>query len=262
VSGAADASLGPVVEDGLLDRAVRLHQPQAGYRAGSDAVLLAASVPAKAGERVLDPGAGVGAVGLCLARRVPDLAVVGLEWVAELAALGNGNAALNGMADRVRIVTGDIRDAPAEIRTDRFDHVVCNPPFHEDAKSSTSPTRLKAVAHSEGDVPLADWVGFCLRRCRPGGTVTLIHRASRLPDLLMALSGGAGDILICPLWPAVDRPAGRVIVQGRVQRRGPPTLLAGLAMHDADGADTAAARSLLRAGAALDLRAMAARPSP
>ena len=63
-------------EDGLLDRALRLRQPHDGYRAGSDAVLLAAAVPARPGQRVLDLGAGVGAVALCLAHRCAETAVL------------------------------------------------------------------------------------------------------------------------------------------------------------------------------------------
>ena len=252
---------GTVGEDGLLDHAIRLRQPQEGYRAGSDAVLLAAAVPAQAGQQVLDAGAGVGAIGLCLAWRVPGVAVTGLERVTALAELGNANARLNGLDARLQVICGEVERPPAAIRQARFDHVVCNPPFYEEGRASPSPAGLKSLAHLEGEVPLADWIAFCIRRTRPGGTVTLIHRAGRLAELLAGLGDGAGDVLVCPLWPTAGRPARRVIVQARAQRRGPPTLLAGVVLHEADGGDTAAARALLRDGAALDLRAMAS-PQP
>jgi FkbM family methyltransferase len=240
-------------EDGLLDRRIRLRQPKKGYRAGSDAVLLAAAVPARAGERVLDVGAGAGAVALCLAWRCPEATVCALERDAELCALAAANAAANELSARVRVLCGDVAAAPAELRQARFDHVVTNPPFYEAGRVSTSPEPLKHAAHAESEAGLADWLAFCLKRLRPGGSLSVIHRASRLPELLSALHGGAGDIAVLPLWPAAGRPAKRVIVQARAGRRGPARLLSGLVLHDGNGGDTAQARALLREGAALPL---------
>ena len=242
-----------VSEDGLLDRRILLRQPKKGYRAGSDAVLLAAAVPAGPGERVLDVGAGAGAVSLCLAWRCPGAAVTGLERSAAMCDLAVANAAANGLAERVRVLCGDVAAAPTVLRQERFDHVATNPPFHEAGKASASPEALKHAAHTESEVALSDWIAFCLKRVKPGGTLTAIHRASRLPELLAALGRGAGDIAILPLWPAAGRPAKRVIVQARAGRRGPARLLPGLILHDETGADTAQARALLRAGVALPL---------
>ena len=66
-------------EDALLGGRVRLLQLRRGYRVAVDSVLLAASVEASAGARILDLGCGTGAVALCLAARVPGVTVVGLE---------------------------------------------------------------------------------------------------------------------------------------------------------------------------------------
>lgn len=242
-----------LTEDGLLNRRLLLRQPARGYRAGSDAVLLAAAVPAKAGESVLDVGAGVGAVSLCLAWRCPGIELVGLERAAELAALATENAKANGQAARFRVLCGDVAAAPAEIRQRRFDHVVSNPPFYEAGTGSASPEPLKAGAHAEDEVPLADWLAFCLKRLAPGGLLSVIHRASRLPGLLAALDGRAGDIAVLPLWPATGRPAKRVIVQARAGSRAPARLLLGLTLHQADGSDTAQAHAILRDGAALSM---------
>lgn len=239
-------------EDGLLDRRIRLRQPARGYRAGSDAVLLAAAVPARAGQRVLDVGAGAGAVSLCLAWRCAEVEVVGLERSADMAALAAENTVANGLDGRVSTICGDVADPPEAVRRDRFDHVMTNPPFYEADAGTMSPERLKADAHAETAVPLQAWLAFCLKRLKPGGSLTVIHRASRLPAILAALEGRAGDIGILPLWPAAGRPAKRVIVQARAGSRGPARLLPGLVLHDDDG-DTPRARSLLRDGAALSL---------
>ncbi|MDA1099085.1 MAG: methyltransferase [Proteobacteria bacterium] len=242
-----------VTQDGLLDQRVRLTQPRRGYRAGSDAILLAAAVTARPGQTVLDAGAGVGAVSLCLAWRCPDLLIRGLEIQTGLVALAAHNIAANGMSARVRIVAGDIGRPPAEIGRTLFDHTVCNPPFYVHGDASASSNQGKALAHGEGETPLTDWLAFCLRRTAPGGTVTVIHRSDRLAGLLAGLNQGAGDIVVFPLWSRPDRPAKRVIVQARVQGKGPTILHPGLCLHHADGGDTAQAQAVLRQGAPLDL---------
>lgn len=242
-----------ITEDGLLDRRIALRQPRHGYRAGDDAVLLAAALRAKPGQTVLDAGAGVGAVSLCLAWRCHELTVRGLELLPELATLARNNITANGMAERVDIQQGDIRQPPPEIGQEVFDHTACNPPFHVAGRTSTPPDTSKAIAHGEGETPLDDWLAFCLRRTVSGGTVTIIHRSERLGALLSGLRQGAGDIVVFPLWARPDRPAKRVIVQARVGGRGPDVVHPGLCLLDVTGNDSEQARAVLRDGAALDL---------
>ena len=240
-----------LTQDHLLNRRVILSQPKTGYRAGSDAILLAAAVPALAGQTVLDAGAGVGAVALCLASRVENVTVRGLERQVELTELAADNAAANGLADRVNVLCGDIHQPPEEIGRAVFDHTVCNPPFHDVGRASPDPS--KALAHSEGETPLPKWLSFCLSRTRPGGTVTMIHRTSRLPDILAGWKEGAGDVVIIPLWPKAGLPARRIIVQAKVGSKGPMILHHGLQLHQHNGADTDKAQAILRGGMALDL---------
>lgn len=242
-----------LTQDGLLDRRIMITQPRHGYRAGSDAILLAAAVPAGPGQIVMDAGAGVGAVALCLAARCDGVEVCCLELQAELAALGSRNIAANGLGDRVAISVGDIANPPAMIGQKVFDHTVCNPPFYVAGRASTSPDAGKATAHGEGETPLRDWVAFCLRRTVPGGTVTIIHRTARLGDILSGLSDRAGDVVVYPLWPKPGRPAKRVLVQARVGAKGPTAMHPGLCLHHEDGSDTDKARAVLRDGEALDL---------
>ena len=242
-----------LTQDHLLNRRVILSQPKTGYRAGSDAILLAAAVPALAGQTVLDAGAGVGAVALCLASRVENVTVRGLERQVELTELAADNATANGLADRVNFLCGDIHQPPEEIGRAVFDHTVCNPPFHDVGRASPSPDQGKALAHGEGETPLSKWLSFCLRRTRPGGTVTMIHRTTRLHDILAGWKDGAGDVVIIPLWPKAGRPARRIIVQARVGGKGPTVLHPGLQLHQYNGADTEKAQAVLRGGMALDL---------
>lgn len=239
-------------DDRLLDGRVRLQQPAHGYRVAIDPVLLAAAVPAQAGETVLDAGCGTGAAALCLASRVVGATIVGLELHAETAGIARLNVIANALAQRVQITIGDLTRPPAELRQ-AFDHVMSNPPYLPESAGSPPPDAGRRAAHAESH-SLADWLAACLRRLRQGGWLTLIHRADRLPDLLAALHGKAGDVTIWPLWPRADAAARRVLVLARKGSRGPAVLARGLVLHGADGRYTAEAEAVLRGGAAIEAR--------
>jgi len=247
----------------ILSGSVHLIQPIGGYRVAIDPVLMAAAVPAMAGQSVLDAGSGTGAAALCLAWRVPEVAVTGLELQAEMAELAGEGAAATGVADRVRFVTGDILDPPAEVPPDGFDHVMANPPYMEAGRGRTPPDPAKMAATVEGAARLADWVSFCISRAKTRGTVTFVHRADRIEHLLAALAGRVGGLTIFPLWPngtpdgatggAAGQPARRVLVQGRKGTQTPSALAAGLVLHGEDGGYTDAAAAVLEHAGALDL---------
>lgn len=242
-----------VTDDTLLDGRVKLRQPREGYRVAIDPVLLAAAVPAQAGEMVLDVGTGVGAAALCLAWRVPGARVVGLELQRTLGQLASRNIDANGFDDRASVVIGDLQRPPPRLAPTSFQHVMANPPYMEAGRADPSPHAGKATATVEGEADLAAWVRFCLLMAKQHGTVTFIHRADRLDQLLALLSGKVGDIAILPFWPGADKPAGRVIVQARRDSNAPLRLLPGMVLHRPDGGYTAAAESVLRGGAPLVL---------
>src|SRR4030081_3318700 len=89
---------GDFTEDAFLGGQLRLRQPKSGHRAGHDAMLLAAATPARSGDRVADLGAGVGAAGLAVAKRVSGIDLVLVEIDETLAGLARGNATANRIA--------------------------------------------------------------------------------------------------------------------------------------------------------------------
>ncbi|MEA2754189.1 MAG: hypothetical protein QOJ54_478 [Aliidongia sp.] len=244
---------GAVSEDRLLGGRVVLRQPVQGFRAAIDPVLLAASVPAEAGQSVLELGTGSGAAALCLARRVDGLRVTGLDQQRDLVRLACENAVLNGLERQMDFMVGDLLQPPSRLAPNSFDHVLANPPYLEAGTATLPPDRARARAVGEGAADLAAWVRFALLMVRMRGSITFIHRADRLDALLAVLVGRVGEIVIFPLWPGVNKPAKRVLVRARRGIETPLKLSSGLVLHEADGRFTAAAERVLREAAALAL---------
>lgn len=225
-----------------------VRQPPDGFRAGLDAVMLAAAIPALSGEEVLELGAGVGTASLCLARRVAGVLAAGIEIELNLVDIAAANVEANGMAGRVGFTLGDALDLPAAMRRP-YAHVFCNPPFHDGGQ--VSPDAARARALSDGG-RLADWIKAGLKRTVSGGSFTAILRADRLGEALAALP--KHGIAVFPLWPRAGVAAKRVIVQAINGSRAPLALLPGLTLHQEDGRSTFEAEAVLRDGKGLLLR--------
>lgn len=253
----AETSFGEdYTDDGFLGGRLKLLQPAKGYRAGIDAVLLAASIPARSEERVLEAGSGAGVASLCLAARVTGLELAGLELQPDLVRLARENAERNGLARSTIFLEGDIglpvRDLVAlGLEPQSWHHVFANPPFYHPDASALPPDAGKAQAHVTLGSDLSDWVRFACVMARPKGTVSFVHRADALAQLLVALEGHVGGIEVFPLWPAAGKPASRVIVRGVRGSRAPLVLRPGLVLHGRDGRFTERAENILRHGAPL-----------
>jgi tRNA1(Val) A37 N6-methylase TrmN6 len=236
----------PLTEDALLGGRVRLMQPRRGYRVAVDAVLLAACVAARTGDRVLDLGAGVGSVGLCLAIRVPDCTVVGIELQSSLAALARRNTELNGLSDRVRTIVHDLA-APLPAETGLFDHVATNPPYLAAASADPSPDPSKALATVESSADLARWLTVATEALKPAGTLNVIHRADRLDEITGHLERlGFNDITLKRLPPAA-----RVLVRARHSDESNRREATPLVLHRPEGGYTDEAEAILRHAASL-----------
>ena len=253
VRGTVQGLAGGISEDSLLGGRVRLRQPARGYRVAVDPVLLAASVAATAGERVLDLGCGVGAAGLCLLARIPGLSLDGLEIQVDLVRLAAQNAELNGVTGSFAPAVGDVAKPPPRLAPGSFQHVMCNPPYLARDAARAGPNRAKDRSTREGAADLTAWVATGLAMVAPRGSLTFVHRADRLGDLLAALSGRAGEIVIFPLWPGANKAAKRVIVRARRESATPLRLAPGLVLHHPDGPYTAEADAVLRHAQALEL---------
>jgi tRNA1(Val) A37 N6-methylase TrmN6 len=256
-SGPAYAPPASEGEDAFLGGRIMLRQPSSGLRAGLDAVMLAASVPARGDETVLEAGCGAGAASLCLARRVKGLRITGIEIDPALAELANGNAARNGLGDAFRAVALDLTAPWAVLEAhglmrEFYDHVIANPPFYEpqQGRLSQSASRERACVMPEGG--LERWLRFLAAATRPGGQLTLIHRPEALGELLPLLRNRFGEIFVIPLYPKAGASAVRIILRARKGSRAPLSLKPGIVLHRAAGGPTPEAEAILREGQGLD----------
>ncbi|NKD77218.1 methyltransferase domain-containing protein [Haematospirillum sp. H1815] len=238
-----------VEENKLLGGRVRLLQPLEGYRVALDPVFLAAAVPGSGCGKVLDVGMGTGAAALCLLARLPVDSLCGVELVPSHADLARQSVLANGYEDRCSVLCADLRSRPAPVPGSSFDVVISNPPYHGQGTFPSDPGR--AHAHME-DVPLRDWIIFCLRCLKPGGWLVVVHRMDRLGEMLATLQGRAGGVEIIPLWPRVGQEAKRVLVRARKGSGSPLRLLPGLVLHNVSGDFTDAAQAVLRDGFSVD----------
>lgn len=245
-----------LTEDAFLGGQLRLKQKRSGHRAGHDAILLAAATEARAGDRVVDLGAGIGTAGLALARRVTGIRLGLVEIDPELAELARANAAANAIAAETIVldVTADAQAfAASGLAPDSVDVVLMNPPFNDPARHRGSPDQARHSAHVATEETLNAWVHAARRILRSDGALTLIWRADGIAEVLAALSRGFGSLAILPLHGEAARPAIRVLVRAVKGGRAPTRVLPGLMLNDRPGVPNNEVRDILEGRAVLPL---------
>ncbi|MFB6451436.1 tRNA1(Val) (adenine(37)-N6)-methyltransferase [Bradyrhizobium tunisiense] len=245
-----------MTEDAFLGGRLRLRQKRSGHRAGHDAILLAAATEARAEDRVVDFGAGIGTAGLALARRIPGVRLTLVEIDPELAGLARDNAAANAIAAEtivLDVTAGAEAFAANGLSPDSVDVVLMNPPFNDPARHRGSPDQARHTAHMATEETLHAWVHAARRILRSNGVLTLIWRADGITEVLAALSRGFGGLSILPVHGEAGRPAIRVLVRAVKGGRAPTRLLPGLVLNDESRVPKNETTEILEGRAALPL---------
>lgn len=227
-----------LTRDAFLGGRLVVSQPEKGFRAGLDSVLLGASVRPGAG-RLLDVGAGVGTASLVALADLQEATATLAEIDPATAAIAALNLASNGFAGRGRVLTVDVTAkggarAAAGLPADHYDAVIANPPFF-DPGAGSAPAAARATARHMPPEALDLWVKAAATHAAPEGEVIFIHAATSLPALLPAFMSRFGAVTVLPLTPRDGEPASRVLVRGIKGSRAPFSLLASRALHEAEG---------------------------
>ncbi|WDR02552.1 methyltransferase [Devosia algicola] len=216
-----------------------MSQPRNGFRAGFDSVLLGAATRSTT-RTLLDLGAGVGTASLVSLAHNTALRATLLDHNMDMLLLAKENIAANGFADRAQTLALDVAAkgavrAAAGLRTDHFDSVIANPPFFAETAGTlaTDPGRAES-RHMRAEM-LDFWVKTAAASAAPGGEIIFIYPLESLGSLLGAFEKRFGGVAILPLCPRPGEAATRILIRAIKGSRAPTTMLAGRALHAAQG---------------------------
>lgn len=181
---------------------------------GMDAVLLSGFARAQEGSRVLDLGTGTGIIPILMAAKTKADHLTGLEIQDESADMAQRSLKINGLEDRITIVTGDIKEAVNIFGAASFDVVTCNPPYMTEHHGLTNPQAPKAIARHELLCTLEDVISQSARLLVPGGSFFLVHRPFRLTEILVLLHEYRLEPKRMKLvYPFVDKEPNMVLIE-------------------------------------------------
>lgn len=173
--------------DELQRNGYRIIQNERKFCFGMDAVLLSGFAFVRKGERTLDLGTGTGIIPILLEAKTEGEHFSGLEIQAEMAEMAARSVMLNGLEEKIRIVTGDLKEASKIFGKASFDVVTCNPPYMDQNHGLKNPDEPKAVARHELLCTFGDVAREAAAVLKPGGRFYLVHRPHRLLELLETL---------------------------------------------------------------------------
>ena len=173
--------------DELHRNGYRIIQNPSRFCFGMDAVLLSGYAAVKEGETALDLGTGNGIIPILLEAKTKGKHFTGLEIQEESADMARRSVALNGLEEKIKIITGDIKEAGEMFEAASFDVITSNPPYMIGQHGLVNPDSPKAIARHELLCTLEDIIRVSARLLRTGGRFYLVHRPFRLAEIMAAL---------------------------------------------------------------------------
>jgi tRNA1Val (adenine37-N6)-methyltransferase len=179
-----------------------------------DGVLLSGFVKAGKQDRILDLGTGTGIIPLLLAAKTEAVHLIGLEIQECSADMARRSVALNGLEERISIVTGDIKEAGRLFSAASFHVVTSNPPYMIGGHGLANPSDTKAIARHEVLCTLEDVVRETAHVLVDGGRFYLVHRPFRLPEILCTcMKYRLEPKRMRLVYPFVDKEPGMVLLE-------------------------------------------------
>ena len=182
---------------------------------GMDAVLLSGFAKAKEGDRVIDLGTGTGIIPILMEAKTGASDLIGLEIQPESADMAQRSVELNHLESKIRIVTGDIKEASSLFGAATFDVVTSNPPYMTEHHGITNEKSPKAIARHELLCTLEDVISQAARLLRPGGSFYMVHRPFRLVDIMVLMREYHLEPKRMKLvYPYIDKEPNMVLIEG------------------------------------------------
>ncbi len=175
--------------DDLGINGYRILQDPRRFCFGMDAVLLSGFAVVRDGSRVLDLGSGTGILPILLEAKTGALHLTGLELQEESADMSRRSVKLNGLEEKIDIVTGDIKEADRLFAAASFDVITSNPPYMIGGHGQKSDNEAKMIARHEIACSFDDVARVSARLLVSGGKLFLVHRPFRLAELMVTLTG-------------------------------------------------------------------------
>ena len=173
--------------DDLQRNGYRIIQHPEKFCFGMDAVLLSGFASAHRGDQVLDLCTGTGIIPILMEAKTEAAHLTGLEIQVESADMARRSVQLNGLEEKIDIVTGDVKEAGSYFSSASFDVITCNPPYMIGRHGLTNPEAPTAIARHEILCTLEDVVGQSAVLLKPGGHLYLVHRPFRLAEIMTML---------------------------------------------------------------------------
>ncbi|MDE7063007.1 MAG: tRNA1(Val) (adenine(37)-N6)-methyltransferase [Lachnospiraceae bacterium] len=201
--------------DELHRNGYRIIQDRNRFCFGMDAVLLSGFTYVNPGEKALDLGTGTGIIPILLEAKTRGEHFTGLEIQEDSADMARRSVALNGLQEKIDIVTGDIKDASAILGASSFDVVTTNPPYMIGQHGLQNADEAKAIARHEILCTLEDVVRESARLLKPQGHFFMVHRPFRLAEIICVMRDhGLEPKRMKFVHPFVDREPNMVLVEG------------------------------------------------
>lgn len=182
---------------------------------GMDAVLLSGFAKAKKSERVLDLGTGTGIIPILMEAKTDGEDFTALEIQEESADMARRSVAYNHLEEKIKVITGDIKDASALFGASSFDVITTNPPYMIGEHGQSSATDAKAIARHEVLCTLDDILRESARLLRPGGRFYMVHRPFRLAEIFSKMVACKIEPKRMKLvYPYVDKEPNMVLIEG------------------------------------------------
>lgn len=242
-------------KDAIMGGKIIIKQPSKGYRVGIDAILLASLVEANDGDKVLDMGAGVGSISLCLLKRLPLLNVTSIEKNTVYFNTSKENKDINTFAQHYTPILFDIVDyknssnVHKELKEAFFDVIVSNPPYYCADSNNISPSPLKKVANTESSAKLQDFINAAYYFLKHQGSLYMIHNSNRLSEIVnLATSNKWGGITVYPIYSFVNSKALRVIIKMQKLSKAETIIENPIIVHNQDKSYTKTIKLIIEEG--------------